>query len=237
MKITKSQLRGMIKEEISYFLSEHQPPSEEDIADAYGQSMTGGSVRIDGEDIEVDRLDEPETEAMWHVLDQMADPKVMSELLKEMFEHPGIKKHLESWGLNRAAHLTAKDIQPVTLELLSALVAQMNDLGIRDAIEKGNPSWDNFKSLVRRVTDRIKVGRIADVGRERMQQEKTAKFALSTALGELINRAGLAGKTDKGAFGVGKQLGFKNIEPWEETSDPFPEPMDERKKRTKRKRK
>ena len=73
MKITKSRLIQIIKEEVQAVVE--QLPTNP--LDAYGQSLTGGTAEIEGERTKLDRLEEPETQAILDIIGYLKEPKTI----------------------------------------------------------------------------------------------------------------------------------------------------------------
>ena len=211
MKLTKSKLRRIIKEELRSLLYEQLPPDEEEIAGTFAQSLATG-IRKPGEEewSSIDRLDEPEVAAMTQVMDQIEDEAHVAQMFDELFTHPKLMKAMR---IAIDDEETIETLRTGAMAQLDKLLGHLNNkIDIRSSIERGIdgdlPTWDDFSRLIRKLTERMPIGR--------KRNDQIANRILRLLLGEIMNRAGRAGETEKGEYGVADMrsggLGFKDIE-------------------------
>ena len=230
MKITKSQLRGIIKEELLSLLEE-LPPSPTDVADAYAGSLSGGKFTADGEERGLDRLEEPVTQGVLDVLGFLKNPETIElspsgpegkDLIDQIIAHKGLDPGL----------------RPVVSELFQQHVSQkLPDTEGGVQIGQMSDPWGSFTHMFHVLKMRMKPARIADVGKERMRAERSALGVVKYVIDLVIQRA-------EKQYNIGGKSGLSDIGDWPEQEAPPSEdeiedirgavghaPLGERKKR------
>jgi hypothetical protein len=207
MKITKSQLRGIIKEELLSLL-EQLPPSPTDVADTYASSLSGGKFTADGEERELDRLEEPVTQGVLDVLGFLKNPETIAlapngpegqeDIIEQIIAHKGLDPSLK----------------PIVLELFLEQVSQKLP-NPEDGVQIGQMSdpWGSFTHMFHVLKMRMKPARIADVGKERMRAERSALGVVKYVIDLVIRRA-------EKQYKIGGKTGLSDIEDWPEQEAP-----------------
>ena len=220
MKITKSQLIKIISEEITRVLQEQLPPSPTDVADAYAGSLTGGSVPTgdkDGGHIEVDRLEEPETAAIVHVLDLLHNPEKLAD-----FHGGDLIEKIFAFRKRRARNPKAYDDPGLKDVFLDKLGALMKSAPTPDIVPSG-AKWKTLTGLLHRLQVNLNPtprgiaqlkGAEKEEARRLRAQETAAIEAIRSLFSILKSEAEHPGSAEKGQFGVGNKTKFKNVEDW-----------------------
>lgn len=207
MKITRSQLRKIISEEVERAIQEQLPPSPTDVADAYAGSLSGGKFTVDGEERELDRLEEPETQGIMDVLKQLRNPETIElspsgpegeDIVEQLIAHKGL----------------GQELKPVVLDLLQKHISQKL-MDPRDGIDVGKMEdpWGQFSHLFHVLKMRMKPARIADVGKERMRAERAALGVVKSIVDLVVRRA-------ERKYHLGGKTGLKDIGDWPEQEEP-----------------
>ena len=206
MKIVKSQLRRLIQEELRALLQEQLPPSDEEVASAFGHSLSTG-LSDDGEWVSVDRLDEPEYAAMQHVVDQIKDSAALTALMDEMLEEEGVLKVL------RVDPSQVSILRPKLEHYLDKVVTHLlEEIDIETIITKGIdgqlPTWKEFNGFIRKTVEHMPLD-------SHKRVDRVAQVALRLLLGELMTRTGGLGTAADNQYGVDdwnrKMKGFQDI--------------------------
>ena len=229
MKLTNTQLKKIISEEITRVLRENLPPSPTDVADAYAGSLTGGVVPTGNEEepyIQVDRTENPEYDAIVSVLTQLHNPENLTDaagdgdLIDTIIDFH--KRKSKSPGNDPYSD---PEIKAVLMDRLKSEVAK---LPWPDEVP-ANAKWRDLEQLLHVLQIRMKpttrnIAKLKGADKAEAQrlrrQEISAMSAIKTLFHVLQTRAGNPGLALGGQFGVGKKLKFKNIEDWPELDEP-----------------
>ena len=200
MKLTQRQLEKMVKEGLRHFLSEQRPPSEDEITGAYAQGLAG-STPPGGERRKIDRLDEPESPAMTHVMGQIENKIYVTDTLDELFDNLGV--------FNTMGSEQIKIIRAGTLNELNKFLENLNTKQTRDNIFDGSLStWKDFRDLIERSTP---VTRLGSSSKNDVQSNRILRLFLKITM----DSAASVGETEDGKYGVGDLgsggLGFKDV--------------------------
>ena len=193
MKITKSQLVKIIKEEIEA-LGEQMPP--EDALAAFGQSLSGGTATIDGEEKALDRLEEPETQAILDIIGYLKDPTSIP--VSTSPRAPKGKDLIEQYiKLNKMKGAKAEKMHAEVMDVLSQIAKPFRNL--KKGVDIGDTPWPSFTQALYKLQKRA----------------KGSEIALSLAdnvIQTIVDRVETAGDASKGNYGIGGSTPLKNIE-------------------------
>jgi len=193
MKITKSRLIQIIKEEIQA-IQEQLPP--EDAMDAFGQSLSGGTATIDGEESTLDRIEEPETQAILDIIGYLKDPQSIPSSSGP--RAPEGKDLVDQYiKLNKIEGEKADKIYDDVMDVLSQIAEPFRNL--KQGVDIGDTPWPSFTQALYMLRRRAKGSAIA---------LELANHVIQT----ITNRAETAGDAGKGNYGVGGSVPLKNIE-------------------------
>ena len=207
-------------------IEEQLPPSPTDVADAYADSLTGGSVPTGDEEgghIEVDRLEEPETEAIVHVLDLLQNPAKLAD-----FHGGDLIEKIFAFRKRRARNPKAYDDPELKAVFLDRLASEVAKLPSADAVPSG-AKWATLTGLLHRLKMRMKptsrgIAQLKGADKEearRLRAQETAVIASIDSLFSILqSEAEHPGSAEKGQFGVGKKMKFQNVEDWPELEEP-----------------
>ena len=204
MKITKSALIRIIKEEVQK-VHEQLPPTDDEIASAYGSAMVTGFEDEEGEWQSYERSDTPEYDAIVDVLEKLESTDTIAAHLDEMLSNPDVIAHFRldeapPEAVEEARHWVEVGIDAVRGTLL-------DEIDVEAMMQKhGNPSWDDFEHNVRKITTSVK----EPSQRSKNIRQRFGYQMLIVAMGELLNQA--AGASGAGSLRKGKGFGFKDIE-------------------------
>jgi hypothetical protein len=203
MRLTKKQLRKIINEEVMRVMQEMLPPSSTDVADAYAGSLSGGKFTADGEERELDRLEEPVTQGVLDVLGRLKNPETIElspngpegkDLIDQIIAHKGLDPGL----------------RPVVSEMFQKHVSDViGDPAAGVKIGQMKDPWGSFTHMFHVLKMRMKPARIADVGKERMQAERSALGVIKYIIDLVIRRA-------EKQYKIGGKTGLSDIEDWPE---------------------
>ena len=193
MKITKSQLVKIIKEELQA-VQEQMPP--ENALDAFGQSLSGGSATIDGEEKALDRLEEPETQAILDIIGYLKDPTSIP-----VSTGPGVpegKDLVDQYvKLKKMKGAEAEKTYEEIMDVLSQVAEPFRNL--KQGVDVGDTPWPSFTQALYML-------------RKRAKGSPVALGLANSVIQTIINRVETAGDAGKGNYGVGGSMGLKNIE-------------------------
>tara|TARA_R100001015_G_C4634218_1_gene200307 strand:- start:5978 stop:6571 length:594 start_codon:yes stop_codon:yes gene_type:complete len=193
MKITKSQLVKIIKEELQA-VQEQMPP--ENALDAFGQSLSGGSATIDGEEKALDRLEEPETQAILDIIGYLKDPTSIP--VSTGSGAPEGKDLVDQYvKLNKMTGEKAEKTYAEVMNVLSQIAEPFRNL--KQGVDVGDTPWPSFTQALYML-------------RKRAEGSQLALGLADNVIQTIINRVETAGDAGKGNYGVGGSMGLKNIE-------------------------
>ena len=190
MKITKSRLIQIIKEEVQAVVE--QTPTNP--LDAYGQSLTGGTATIDGERTKLDRLEEPETQAILDIIGYLKEPKTIP--VSTAKNAPKGTDLVDQYiKLNNIEGDEAKELYEEVMRILTEIGAAFRREG---GIDIGETPWPSFQQDLYDVQNRVKGSGIA---------LSLANNVIQT----ITDRVEKAGDASQGKYGIGGSLPMKNI--------------------------
>jgi len=204
MKITKSQLVNIIQEEVRK-VHEQLPPTDDEIASAYGTSLVTGFEDEDGEWQPYERSDTPEYDAIVDVLDKLDSEDTIASHLDSMLSDPDVVAHFRLDEAPPEAVAEAREWVEVGIDAVKDVL--INDIDVKAMMQKhGNPSWEDFAHKVRMITTAVK----KPSQRSKNIRQRFGYRMLIVAMGELLNQA--AATSGAGSLRKGKGFGFKDIE-------------------------
>jgi len=226
MKLTKPQLRKIIKEEIQSLL-EQWPPSQTDVADAYADSLTGGSVPTGDEEepyMQIDRTESPEYDAIVSILDKLHNP----ETLADPDDGGSLIDAVIAFKKRKSRNPEMYDDPEMKTVFVDRLSDEVSKLPTSDQVPS-DAKWSDLERLLHVLQVRMKpttrhIAKLKGAQKAEAQrlrrQELAAMDAIRTLLKVLQDTAAHPGSTKRGQFGVGKKLNFKNVEDWPELEEP-----------------
>ena len=203
MKITKSQLVNIIQEEVRKV--QQLPPTDDEVASAYGKSLVTGFEDEDGEWQPYERSDTPEYDAIVDVLDKLDSEDTIASHLDTMLSNSDVVAHFRLDEAPPEAVAEAREWVEVGINAVKDVL--LNDIDVKAMMQKhGNPSWEDFAHKVRMITTSVK----KPSQRSKNIRQRFGYRMLIVAMGELLNQA--AAKSGAGSLRKGKGFGFKDIE-------------------------
>jgi len=183
MKITTSTLVQIIKEEVKK-VYEQLPPSDDEIASAFGDSLTTGFEDEEGEWQTYNRSDTAEYDAIVDVLDRIGSDANIGAHLDEMLSNPDVIKHFR---LDEAPPEAVEEArQWVEVGIGAVKDVLLDDIDVEAMMQKhGNPSWEDFAHKVRMITTSVK----KPSQRSKNIRQRFGYQMMRVAIGELLNQA------------------------------------------------